>query len=61
MTRQALLSVFKGRVGDSARERERETAIEKCEVSVEDGEGSTKSRLIVKIICRHGMNSQNIR
>ncbi|RDL35149.1 Rad9-domain-containing protein [Venustampulla echinocandica] len=50
---KALLSVFKARVGDPTRERE--TAIERCDVSVEDGEGNTKSRFIIRIICRHGV------
>ncbi|TVY81542.1 DNA repair protein rad9 [Lachnellula suecica] len=50
---KALLSVFKGRVGDPTRERE--TGIERCDVSVEDGEGKTKSRFVIKIICRHGV------
>ncbi|CAG8970877.1 hypothetical protein HYALB_00000856 [Hymenoscyphus albidus] len=50
---KALLSVFKGRVGDPSRERE--TAIERCEVTVQDGEGQARSRFIVKIICRHGV------
>lgn len=49
---QALLSVFKSRVIDPAREKD--TAVEKCDVSVEDGEGKAKSRFIVKIMCRHG-------
>ncbi|KAH8683364.1 Rad9-domain-containing protein [Tricladium varicosporioides] len=49
---KALLSVFKGRIGDQTRERE--TAIERCDVSVEDGEGA-KSRFVIKIICKHGV------
>ena len=49
---QALLSVFKSRVVDPTRERD--TAVEKCDVSVEDGEGKAKSRFIIKIMCRHG-------
>jgi len=48
--------VFKGRVGDP----ERDTAIERCDVSVEDGEGKTKSRFVVKIICRHGKENSRI-
>jgi cell cycle checkpoint control protein RAD9A len=46
------LSAFKGRVVDPAREKD--TAVERCDVSVEDGEGKTKSRFIIKIVCRHG-------
>ena len=50
---QALLSVFKGRVVDPTREKD--TAVERCDVSVEDGDGRTKSRFVIKIMCRHGM------
>ena len=35
--------------------REKDTAVEKCDVSIEDGEEKTKSRFIIKITCRHGM------
>ena len=28
--------------------------MERCDVSIEDGENKTKSRFIVKIMCRHG-------
>lgn len=35
--------------------REKDTAVEKCNVSIEDGEGQTKSRFVIKMICRHGM------
>ena len=34
--------------------REKDTAVERCDVSVEDGESKTKSRFIVKIMCKHG-------
>jgi cell cycle checkpoint control protein RAD9A len=47
------LSVFKGRAGDPTREKD--TAIERCEVAVEDGDGAAKSRFIIKIVCRHGV------
>lgn len=50
---KALLSVFKGRVVDPTREKD--TAVEKCDVSVEDGEGKAKSRFIIKMTCRHGV------
>ncbi|KAK0116071.1 hypothetical protein ONS95_013104 [Cadophora gregata] len=50
---KALLSVFKGRTVDPTREKD--TAVEKCNVSVEDGEGQTKSRFVIKMICRHGV------
>ena len=47
------MSVFKGRTVDPTREKD--TAVERCDVSVEDGENNSKSRFIVKIFCRHGM------
>lgn len=34
--------------------REKDTAVEKCDVSVEDGEGTAKSRFVIKMACRHG-------
>ena len=49
---QALLSVFKGRLADN---KERDTAVERCEVSVEDEIDATECRIITKMICRHGM------
>jgi hypothetical protein len=36
--------------------REKDIGIEKCEVSIEDGAGESKSRFIVKMTCRHGAN-----
>ncbi|KAH8600865.1 DNA repair protein-like protein rad9 [Bisporella sp. PMI_857] len=50
---KALLSVFKGRIVDPMREKD--IAVERCDVSVEDGEGRAGSRFIVKILCRHGV------
>ncbi|KAH8821566.1 DNA repair protein-like protein rad9 [Xylogone sp. PMI_703] len=51
---KALLSVFKGRVVDSTRERD--TGVERCDVSVEDGNGrSGRNRFIIKIFCKHGV------
>ncbi|KAL8939775.1 MAG: hypothetical protein Q9216_003162 [Gyalolechia sp. 2 TL-2023] len=49
---QALLSVFKGRLGDA---REKDTAVERCEVSIQDQPDSLECRMIVKMICRHGV------
>ena len=49
---QALLSVFKGRVVDA---REKGTSIEKCEVNIQDQPDKTECRLIIKMICRHGL------
>lgn len=54
---QSLLSVFKGRVVDPTREKD--TAVERCDVSIEDGEGNTQSRFIIKIMCRHGVSHPN--
>lgn len=48
---QALLSVFKGRLLDA---RERDTAIENCELSIQDNPDTVECRLIVKMFCRHG-------
>lgn len=36
--------------------REKETAVERCDVAVEDGEGTVKSRFVIKMMCRHGMH-----
>lgn len=37
--------------------REKDTAVERCDISVEDGEGKAKSRFVIKLVCRHGMMS----
>ncbi len=50
--RQALLSVFKGRLGDV---RDKDTAVERCEGYIQDQPDKTECRLIVKMVCRHGM------
>ena len=34
--------------------REKDGAVERCDVSVDDGEGKAKSRFVIKIMCRHG-------
>ncbi|KAM0144002.1 hypothetical protein ACHAO1_000281 [Botrytis cinerea] len=57
---KALLAVFKGRIGGDVF-KEKDTAIEKCDVSIEDGDGATKSRFIVKILCRHEVLKQPLR
>lgn len=49
---QALLSVFRSRVFDT---REREAAVEKCEVFIQDQPDKTECRLVVMMFCRHGM------
>ncbi|KAJ9158455.1 DNA repair protein rad9 [Coniochaeta hoffmannii] len=55
---RSLLSIFRTRAasGDQARDRDKETTIERCDVSVDDGPG-VKSRLIAKIICRNGITA----
>ncbi|KAK5132813.1 hypothetical protein LTR08_008614 [Meristemomyces frigidus] len=49
---QALQSVFKGRVNDI---RGRETTVERCDVSIQDRPDRTECRLVVKMLCKHGM------
>ncbi|KAK3114175.1 hypothetical protein LTR53_007754 [Teratosphaeriaceae sp. CCFEE 6253] len=49
---KALQSVFKGRAGDG---RGRESVIERCDVTVQDQPDKTECRLIVKMLCKHGM------
>ncbi|KAL9025332.1 MAG: hypothetical protein Q9196_005823 [Gyalolechia fulgens] len=49
---KALLSVFKARLGDV---KETDTAVERCEVSIQDQANKTECRIIVKMICRHGV------
>ncbi|OWP00456.1 DNA repair protein rad [Marssonina coronariae] len=50
---KALLSIFKGRAVDATREKD--TAVEKCDIAIEDGGGKAKSRFVIKITCRHGV------
>lgn len=49
---QALQSVFRARPADPSRERD--TGIDKCDVSIEDG-SEVKSRFVVQMTCRHGV------
>ena len=49
---QALLSVFKGRLGDV---RDKDTAVERCKCHIQDQPDKTECRLIVKMLCRHGV------
>ena len=44
--------MFRARASDPTRERD--TGIDKCEVSIEDG-GEVKSRFVVQMTCRHGV------
>lgn len=54
---KALLSVFKSRITDS---RGGDTAIERCDVSIEDQPNKVQCRLIVKMICRLGMSAVSL-
>lgn len=36
--------------------RDRDTSIESCEVSVQDRPDKAESRLVIQMICRHGIN-----
>lgn len=52
---KALQSVFKGRANDV---RGRENVVERCDVTVQDQPDKTQCRLIVKMLCKHGTQSQ---
>lgn len=43
--------MFKGRAHES---RGRETAIERCDVTLQDEPDKTECRLIIKMLCKHG-------
>ncbi|KAI4225694.1 MAG: hypothetical protein L6R36_003737 [Xanthoria steineri] len=49
---KVLSSVFRGRLGDM---REKETAAERCEVAIQDDIDNTECRIVVKMICKHGV------
>lgn len=49
---KALLAVFKSRISDP---RGGDTSIDRCEVSVEDKPDKVQCRLVVRMVCRHGM------
>ncbi|GAB7363142.1 hypothetical protein MBLNU230_g3428t1 [Neophaeotheca triangularis] len=49
---RALQAVFKNRASDA---RGRETAIDRCDVTVQDEPDRAECRIIVKMLCRHGM------
>ncbi|KAM4062290.1 rad9 domain-containing protein [Hirsutella rhossiliensis] len=54
---RALISLFRSRSSiDGQRDAEKQTLIERCDVSIEDGEG-VKSRFVVRIIFRSGLTS----
>lgn len=48
---KALQAVFKGRVGDAKRP---ETTIERCDVTIQEGEDTAECRLIIKMLSKHG-------
>ncbi|KZF22748.1 DNA repair protein rad9 [Xylona heveae TC161] len=49
---KALLSVFKGRISDP---KEKDTAVEKCEIALEDRPDKAECRLVIRMICMHGV------
>ncbi|OCK79277.1 hypothetical protein K432DRAFT_330472 [Lepidopterella palustris CBS 459.81] len=49
---KALLSVFKGRLDDA---RGKDTAIDRCEVSVQDRPDQTECRFVIKMVCKQGV------
>ena len=49
---QALLSIFKRRIAEG---KDKDTAIERCEVELQAKSDQTKCRLIVRMLCRHGV------
>lgn len=48
--------MFKGRVVDP--QREKDTSIERCDVSIVDGPEESESRFVVKMNCRNGERSR---
>jgi len=51
---QALLSVFRQRYLDS---KDKDTAIEKCELTLGDKPTRGECRILVRFICKHGISS----
>lgn len=54
---QALQSAFKGRSNEY---RVRETAIERCDVTIQDQPDKTECRFIVKMVSKHGTSKQKM-
>ncbi|OKL57300.1 hypothetical protein UA08_07609 [Talaromyces atroroseus] len=48
----ALLSVFKGRTGES---RDKQAAVERCDVELHDSPDQTECRLLIQMICGQGV------
>ncbi|KAH7308104.1 Rad9-domain-containing protein [Stachybotrys elegans] len=54
---RALISLFRNRTAaDGQRDAEKQTLIDKCDVSIEDGEG-IKSRFVARLVFRNGLTS----
>jgi len=51
---KALLSAFKARLFDP---RNRDSAIERCDVAIEEQPDKTECRLIIKMVCKYGKKS----
>lgn len=52
--KQTLLSVFKGRASG----RDKDTAVERCEVELREGIDETECRLVIRMIC--GLGKQDL-
>ncbi|TWU72339.1 hypothetical protein ED733_001649 [Metarhizium rileyi] len=54
---RSLISLFRSRSGpESQRDTEKQTLIDRCDITVEDGEG-VKSRFIARVVFRNGLTS----
>jgi cell cycle checkpoint control protein RAD9A len=52
-----LISLFRSRASvDNQRDAEKQTLVDKCDVSIEDGEG-LKSRFVARLVFRNGLTS----
>lgn len=49
---QALLSIFKRRLADS---KDKDAGLERCEVELQARADQTRCRLLIRMICRHGV------
>jgi cell cycle checkpoint control protein RAD9A len=49
---QALLAIFKRRIAEG---KDKDTALELCEVELQAKPDQTKCRLIIRMLCRHGV------
>ncbi len=46
--------MFRGRLLDA---RDRDTSVERCELSIQEGTQRAECRLVVKMFCKHGKSS----